>query len=157
MADSTRRGSSVGSLSPQCPPVLGHHHHRVATGLILPAENSTLGAEILLVSLEKTQARHSPRWKRHRLATARGKLAANGAPGLPSSPGFFPFQIFFPIETATQQQTAAMPNRQRDGSQSQRIPLGAPQAPQPCPALLSPSPLYCSNSTRHGYKNKTAM
>lgn len=130
---SQQHGDLVPTVSPSC-----------ATPQAAAASSSpsALRAEICLFSSEKKKAQDSPQWKHH-LAMALGKLAAS--PGFPI-PGFFPFLVFFPIETA---------NSGDAGPGAGGFPgaLQAPSLAQPS----SPSPPYCSNSTRHGYKNKTAM
>lgn len=137
MTNSTQRASSTGTLSPQCP------HPVPPLRLQLPhPPRAPSELKFVFFPLKKKKAQDSPQWKHH-LAMALGKLAAS--PGFPI-PGFFPFLVFFPIETA---------NSGDAGPGAGGFPgaLQAPSLAQPS----SPSPPYCSNSTRHGYKNKTAM
>lgn len=127
------------TLSPQHVPILCH-----PPGCTPQSSPSALRAEICLffpLQKKKKKAQGSPQQKHH-LTTALGKLAAS--PGFPI-PGFFPFLELLPIET-----TAVMLGQEQAEPPEHHKP---PSLAQPS----SPSPPYCSNSTRHGYKNKTAM
>lgn len=87
-----------------------------------------------------------------------------GLPGEPPNPApnFILFYFFstFSTEAARRQRAAATTTARRDSRRSRAHHLGG-QTPHQAPSLSQPSPPpsppYCSDSTRHGYKNKTAM
>lgn len=108
----------------------------------------------------------APPWKHHRAPSPRHGTSqagsSRGSPGSPPTPLLILFYFFstFSTEAARRQRAAATTTARRDSRRSRAHHLGG-QTPHQAPSLSQPSPPpsppYCSDSTRHGYKNKTAM
>lgn len=147
MANGTRRGSGVGSLSPPCPSPSCATPARLQTASSFLLKIAPLELKFVLVLWKKTKNRQQDTALGGNATASPWHQASRQQTGRPGSPHPWPFFLFH-FSPLLKQQRDSKQQRCRAGGRSQQSPSEPPEPPSP------PLPRHCIAQTALGMDTK---